>query len=244
MTFFGLALWATSSLHPDGEPDDFITEFTGIIRCEDDTGRVRRGGKAHAYRIEAALAARPGQPLFDVCDAHSQEMHEVHSLLYESGGYGFKEFFIDRFDAMEWDCLVLDYLVLHPRWRGLRLGLLAARKMVDLLGSGCGLTVAEVLPLDPRAYDLVGVPAPAPTSLSVRARFDAAAGVRVSCTLPGSASARLELYDIAGRRRARERIVTSGEFRIAGTRALESGWFIVRITSGPQSAASRFVVAH
>jgi hypothetical protein len=58
-----------------------------------------------------------------------------------------------------WDCLVLDYVVLHPRWRGLRLGLLAARKMVDLLGGGCGLTVAEVLPLDPRVYELVGVPA-------------------------------------------------------------------------------------
>ena len=73
--------------------------------------------------------------------------------------YGFKEFFIDRFGAMDWDCLVLDYVVLHPRWRGLKLGLLAARKMVDLLGGGCGLTVADVLPLDPDAQDLVGVPA-------------------------------------------------------------------------------------
>jgi hypothetical protein len=94
-----------------------------------------------------------------VCDAHSQELHEVHSLLYESGGYGFKAFFIDAFDAMEWDCLVLDYIILHPRWRGLRLGLLAARKTVDLLGGGCGLTVAAVLPLGPDAQDLVGVPA-------------------------------------------------------------------------------------
>jgi len=159
MTFFDLLLRTAGSLHPDGEPDDFITEFTGIIRCEDDTGRVRRVGKAHAYRIESTLAARHGEPLFDVCDAHSQQLHEVHSLLYESGGYGFKEFFIDRFDAMEWDCLVLDYVVLHPKWRGLKLGLLAARKMVDLLGGGCGLTVADVLPLDPDVRDLVGVPA-------------------------------------------------------------------------------------
>jgi hypothetical protein len=116
-------------------------------------------GKVHAYRIEADLAARHGAPLFEVCDAHSQQLCEVHSLLYEDGGYGFKEFFIHQFDALEWDCLVLDYVVLHPRWRGLKLGLLAARKTVDLLGGGCGLTVAEVLPLDVEAHDLVGVPA-------------------------------------------------------------------------------------
>jgi hypothetical protein len=40
MTFFDLLLRTAGSLHPDGEPDDFITEFTGIIRCEDDMGRV------------------------------------------------------------------------------------------------------------------------------------------------------------------------------------------------------------
>jgi hypothetical protein len=158
MTFFDLVLRTSGSLHPDGEPDDFVTEFSGVIRCEDDTGTVRRVGKVRAYRIEAALAARHGEALFDVCDAHSQQLHEVHSLLYEPDGYGFKQGVIDQFDAAGWDCLILDYVVLHPRWRGLRLGLLAARKMVDLLGSGCGLTVAEVLPLNPEAEEVAGIP--------------------------------------------------------------------------------------
>jgi hypothetical protein len=158
MTFFDLVLRTSGSLHPDGEPDDFVTEFTGVMRCEDEAGTVKRVGKVHAYRIEAALAARHGEPLFDVCDAHSQQLQEVHSLLYEPDGYVFKQVVIDRFDAMECDSLVLDYVVLHPRWRGLKLGLLAARKTMDLLGSGCGLTVAEVLPLDADAQDLVGVP--------------------------------------------------------------------------------------
>jgi hypothetical protein len=159
MTFFDLVLRTSGSLHPDGEPDDFVTEYTGVIRCEDAAGTVRRVGKVHACRIQATLAALHGEPLFDVCDAHGQEMHEVHSLLYEPGGYGFKECFVEAFDAVGWDCLVLDYIILHPRWRGLKLGLLAARKMVDLLGGGCGLTVTEVLPLDPDAHGLAGVPA-------------------------------------------------------------------------------------
>jgi len=33
--------------------------------------------------IQAEAAAASDEPLFDVCDAHSQELHEIHSLLYE-----------------------------------------------------------------------------------------------------------------------------------------------------------------
>src|SRR5436190_11131835 len=135
-----------------------MVEYTGFIHGEGDDGPARRVGKVHAWRIHAELAARDGEPLFDVCDAHSQTLHEVHALFYEPDLYHFREPLIDRFDATDCDCLVLDYVVLHPRWRGLRLGLLAVRKMVDLLGGGCGLAVSEVLPLAPEAHDLLNVP--------------------------------------------------------------------------------------
>jgi hypothetical protein len=138
MTSFDLVLQTASGLHADGEPDDFITEYVGHVRAEADDGVVRHVGKVHAHRIHADLAERHGEPLFDVCDAHSQEMHVVHTLLYEPGQYHLRHALIERFDALACDCLVLDYVVLHPRWRGLRLGLLAARKLVDLVGGGCG----------------------------------------------------------------------------------------------------------
>src|SRR5262249_47606403 len=50
------------------------------------------------------------------------------------------------------------YVVLHPRWRGLKLGLLALRKAVDYMGGGCGLAVCDVAPLDPDAHDDLRVP--------------------------------------------------------------------------------------
>jgi hypothetical protein len=159
MTFFDLVLQTQASLHPDGEPDDLISEHVGYIFCEGDDGQRRRVGKVRAWRIEANLAAESGESLFDVCDAHSHLMQVLHILLYEPDQYYFQQEVIDRFDAMESDCLVLDYVVLHPRWRGLKLGLLAARKMIDLLGGGCGLVVSEIAPLRRDAHASLKVPA-------------------------------------------------------------------------------------
>ncbi len=159
MTFFDIVLQTRASLHPEGEPDDLISEHVGYIFCEGEDGQRRRVGKVRAWRIQANLAAECGESLFDVCDAHSHEMHVLHNLLYEPDQYYFRHEVIDRFDAMECDCLVLDYVVLHPRWRGLKLGLLAARKMIDLLGGGCGLVVSEVAPLRRNAHASLKVPA-------------------------------------------------------------------------------------
>jgi hypothetical protein len=159
MTFFDLILQTEASLHPDGDPDHFISEYTGFVRAEGDDGDVRRVGKVHAYRIHAGLAAAAGESLFEVCDAHSNEMHVLQTLLYEPNDYGFKQVLVDRFGAMDFDCLVLDYVVLHPRWRGLKLGLLAARKLIDLLGGGCGLVVSDIAPLSHEAPGLLEIPA-------------------------------------------------------------------------------------
>jgi hypothetical protein len=56
------------------------------------------------------------------------------------------------------DLLVLDYVVSNPRWRGLKLGLLAVRKMVDLSGGGCGLVVSHIAPLRRDAHRMLRVP--------------------------------------------------------------------------------------
>jgi hypothetical protein len=57
MTFFDLIVQTTASLHPDGEPEEYISEYTGFVRAEGEDGDVRRVGKVHAYRIHAELAA-------------------------------------------------------------------------------------------------------------------------------------------------------------------------------------------
>jgi hypothetical protein len=159
MTFFDLVLQTGASLHPDGEPDEFISTFTGYIVAAGEDDVRRRVGKVLAYRINSELAANCGEPLFDVCDAHSASLHEIHTLLYEHDEYELKPAIMDQFGDGGLDALVLDYVVLNPRWRGLRLGLLAARKLIDLAGGGCGLVVSYVAPLRPDAHQKLGVPA-------------------------------------------------------------------------------------
>ena len=160
MASFSLALRTQATLHVDGEPSDFVTEYHGDLVCTDDeTGDDTVAGHVRAQRVQAGLAADHGESLFDVCDSHSQELCDLHALLYEPGGYGFRDALSERYHAYDADLLVLDYIVLDPRWRGLRVGLLAARKAADLLGGGCGLVVSEVLPLRRDAHKQLGVPA-------------------------------------------------------------------------------------
>jgi hypothetical protein len=160
MASFDLLLQTTGSLHPDGEPDDFIAEYTGIIRCtRDRDGRMSCVGKVRAYRIHCDLAMRAGESVLDVCDAHSREMHELYAALFDPEEDDLKDSVRRQFEAIDPDVLVLDYVLLSPRWRGLKLGLLAARKMIDLLGGGCGLTVSWIYPLHPDAEEFGKVPA-------------------------------------------------------------------------------------
>jgi hypothetical protein len=158
MASFDLVLKTRASLHPDLEPTAFVSEYDAIITNTDDEGGVTKVGRVHAIRVHAALAEEAGEILFDVCDAHSGELHHLHSLLYEPDGYTFRSGVARRFDAVETDLLMLDFVVLHPRWRRLKLGLLAVRKLVDLVGGGCGLAVSFIAPLRHDAAKLLRVP--------------------------------------------------------------------------------------
>jgi hypothetical protein len=159
MASFDIVVRTRGSLHPDGEPTNFVSEFSCVITCTDDeTGEVSKVGKAHALRVHAGLAQNAGETLYNVCDAHSHELHALQTLLYEPDGYSFWPGLVHRFDATESDLLVLDFVVISPRWRKLKLGLLAVRRLVDLVGCGCGLAVSLIAPLRHDAHRLLKVP--------------------------------------------------------------------------------------
>jgi hypothetical protein len=158
MTFFDIVLSTSASLHPEVEPHEFISSYQGVIRAEGDDGILHRVGRTQAWRVHMGLAANQGESLLDVFDAHSQPMCDLYAALFNPETDYFTEAIVHQFEAIDCDLLVLDYVILNPRWRGLKLGLLAARKMVDLLGGGCGLVVSHIAPLRLDAYDMLRVP--------------------------------------------------------------------------------------
>ena len=160
MGYFDLAIHTGTGLHPYGEPSDFIADYTALLRyrraSEPEALEV---GRLHAYRIHADLVLDHGQSLLDVYDVHPQQLHNVYAAVYDPTRDHFTEAVVDQFSPLDCDCLVIDYVALHPRWRGLKLGLLAVRKFVDLVGGGCGVTVAKIWPLNRAAHAALGVPA-------------------------------------------------------------------------------------
>src|SRR5438067_2364569 len=153
MASFDLVLQTLGSLHPDGESDRFISEYKGVIRCTRDNGRAFRVGRVKAYRLHADLAFEAGESLFDVGDAHSQQLHDVYTALFDPTVVDVQEIVRGKFEVFDNDVLVLDYILLSPGWRGLKLGLLAARKLIDMVGGGCGLAVSWVYPFNPDAEE-------------------------------------------------------------------------------------------
>lgn len=172
MAFFDLKLSTRATLLVDGDPGDFVTEHAGeVVHVTEDGSTETTAGYVHALVLHAGLAANRRESLFEVCDCHSQEMLDLYALLYRPNGYDFKPTLVDRFDTFDFDLLVLDYIILDPKWRKLKLGLLVARKVIDILGNGCGLVVSEISPLRRPAHKQLGVPAdwiPAPETKAAR----------------------------------------------------------------------------
>lgn len=160
MGFFDLVVQSAISLHGRDEPSEYVSEHTGYLRYHRDRDdRTFRVGLLRAYRLHAERAANDGISLFELCDAHSAELLDLYATLFDLEEDFYHEDIQQRFTIVEADCLVIDSLVLHPRWRGLKLGLVAIRKAVDLLGGGCGLTVCAPAPADPEALEMASVPA-------------------------------------------------------------------------------------
>jgi hypothetical protein len=159
MATFDLHLRTRATLFVDGEPSDFITTHTGEVICSADDGEETVAGHVRALKLHADLAANSGESLFDVCDSHSHEMHVLHGLLFDPDGQMLLPDLINAYDVFDSDVLVLDYVLIDPKWRRLKIGLLAARKLIDLLGGGCGLVVSEIAPILREAHTELGVPA-------------------------------------------------------------------------------------
>jgi len=139
------------------EPNDFVTEFMGdILYTTDD--KTRRIGAFDVTRVNIALGKDLDEAAWEIFDAHSARLADDFQIIFSHNTDDFKESIKQYFCTPDFDLLIIDSIILSPKFRGRGLGLMAARTIVDQLGWGCGLTVAMMTPVLPCDADEARVP--------------------------------------------------------------------------------------
>jgi hypothetical protein len=125
------------------EDRDLIQEFTGEIvqRAE---GRPRAVGKVRGMRLDLQGAADRRCSMLEVCDAHSQELYDCYTAMFNHDTDEIlEELALDSFGDLLFVCTV----EIAKKHRGLKLGLLALLETVRTFGGGCALAVIKPFPL-------------------------------------------------------------------------------------------------
>jgi hypothetical protein len=146
MGWFEVTCNTTVPLAPYDQPDNFVVTYTGKVVHVEEGEQETEAGHFTLYRVLRGLALDYRQNLFEVCDAHSQLLHDTYAALFNPETGDLKKRILREFECLEADLLILDELTLAPQWRGLRLGLLVLRRLIDLHESGCGLVVCRPYP--------------------------------------------------------------------------------------------------
>ena len=136
---------------------EYVVPFSGSIVCrrrdrEDelpsDKKRDRIVGRFQGYVIHAARAINDGIDLWEHCDAHSQDLYDYATTFYDTDG-GLKAELIDDFEnlASGANLLIVDEIAVEPAHRGRMVGLRTLRRLLAVLGEGCGFAATIPYPL-------------------------------------------------------------------------------------------------
>jgi hypothetical protein len=89
-----------------------------------------------------------GHEVRAICRAHGRKLLGYCDAVFDPLTSDFRIEVEERFHCLGADLLVIDSILLARRWRGLKLGLLSLRKVVDSFAGGCGLVVCQPTPLE------------------------------------------------------------------------------------------------
>lgn len=140
---FAIQCQTTVPLSSYGGPDDFVVRYDATIRH--DSAEI---GEVVLYKVLLGLATNYGESTFEIFDCHSQELLEIYEALFDLDTGDIKDEIEGQYACLGSDLLIVDRVRLEPQWRGLKLGLLALRKLIDIHQSDCRLVVCQPYPLE------------------------------------------------------------------------------------------------
>jgi GNAT superfamily N-acetyltransferase len=101
-------------------------------------------GEALAFLVRSDLSLAYGS-LFQVMDAHSQTLSDVYSALFRENDESINR--LDEYDIFGTNILFIDYLYLHPEYRGYGLGRPILMGIIEEISCGADVVIIEPVPV-------------------------------------------------------------------------------------------------
>jgi len=154
-----------AELHEPTETD-FVQFIAGRIIAESETHGEEDAGNIRASLIQFSEALDHGISTERLGDGISGDIAEYWEYLFDPETGRPKEEIQNEFQMVDLDLLIIDYIVIHPEFRGLGIAESAIHRMIDIFGTACGLVACKPWPLqftpssanDPKALEQLALP--------------------------------------------------------------------------------------
>jgi hypothetical protein len=137
-----------SSSWTEYEPEDYISSFSSTI-VADDCGNMEKRvqvGEMNGYLVHVNYARERRESLFRIFDDHSVDFSTYSKALLDKRRNDFKKGLLEV-PPINDDILLIDDLIIYPKYRGNSLGLKAIMNVMKTFGLSCGLVLCQALPL-------------------------------------------------------------------------------------------------
>jgi hypothetical protein len=135
-----------AELHESAETD-FVHSIAGRIIAEPEGGGKEDAGQLGASLVQFGEALDHGISAERLGDGISGDISEYWENLFDvETGYP-KEEIQNEFELADLDLLIIDYVAIQPKFRGLGIAESAIHRTIDIFGSGCGMVACKPWPL-------------------------------------------------------------------------------------------------
>jgi GNAT superfamily N-acetyltransferase len=127
------------------EPGRFVANIDiKICRHDEVQDKDIQIGDALAFFVKSDFSVEYGS-LFQVMSVHSQTLGDVYSVLF--GGSDRPVNLLDEYGAFGTNILFIDYLCLHPKYRGSGLGRPLLMGIIEEISCGAEVVIIEPVPV-------------------------------------------------------------------------------------------------
>jgi hypothetical protein len=131
----------------DSVEDDFVHSIAGRIIAERENRGEQDAGQISASLVQFGEALDHGISAESLGDGISGDISEYWEHLFDvETGYP-KEEIQNEFEVVDLDLLIIDYVAIRPKFRGLGIAQAAIHRTIGIFGIGCGLVACKPWPL-------------------------------------------------------------------------------------------------